>query len=169
MIRVGFSRAAGFWSFLSWVIRKATGRPYSHCWLLLDGEDAIRGIPVVLESNEKGGLHFVPWKDYDKGKVIVKVVDPFISLAPGVTALMEKLGTGYDFPGLFGEGIRIAAKEWFKRKIANPLNSPHQMWCSEAVAYAIQHSGYPNMQPDDWQRCTPGDVDDLISGRPLQE
>lgn len=167
MIKVGFSRAVGFWSFLSVIIRKVTGRPYSHVWLLLDGNDGVRGVPVVLESNEHGGLHMVPWDGYGVGKVIVKIVDPPIPLDAGVDVLIHRLGTGYDVPGLFGEGIRIMFKEWFKRKIANPLRNSKQMWCSEAVAFAIQTCNYPNMKPDDWQRCTPGDVEDLLEGKTL--
>lgn len=111
----------------------------------------------------------MPWEGFEKGKEIVKIVDPPISLKPGLIALLHKLGTGYDFPGLFGEGIRLVAREWFKRKIANPFNSPHEMVCSEAIAYCVQQCSYPNMKPDDWQRCTPGDVDDLLAGKTIEE
>lgn len=175
MIRVGFSRATGFWSFLSWIIRKVTKRPFSHVWLLLDGEDSICGVEMVLESNEHGGLHFVPWTGYSVGKEIVEIVVPPWSLRPGYLALLERLGYGYDFPGLFGEGVRIAWNEWFKRKIANPFRDAHKLWCSEAGAFAIQTCHdlsptvvFPLMRKDDWQRCTPGDVYDLLKGKAVE-
>jgi len=167
VIRVGFSRATGIWSFLSWMICTATKRPYSHCWFLLEGEDGIRDTAVVFESSYHGGLHMVPWAGYEVGKEIVKIVTPPIPLDLGLDELVGHLGTGYDVPGLFGEGWRIIMREWFKRKVANPLASSKQMWCSEAVAFAIQKCSYPNMKPDDWQRCTPADVDDLLAGKAI--
>ena len=165
MIRVGFSSATGFWSILSYIIQKSTGRPYSHCWFLLEDEDAIRGVPVVLESNSHGGLHMVPFIGYGVGKKIVKIITPPIPLGPGVDAIISHLGTGYDVSGLLGEGVIVAFREWFKRKVANPFRNSKQMWCSEAVAFAMDTAKYPNMKPDDWQRCTPGDVEDLLQGK----
>ena len=168
MIQVGFSSATGFWSFLSWIIRKATGRAYSHCWLLLDGADAIDGTAMVLQEDEKGGLAYVPYTGFGVGKTIVKIVLPSYPLRTGVDALNQILGTGYDVPGLFGEGWVLVMRDWFKRKVRNPLRSANAMWCSEAVAYAIEKAGgYANAKPDDWQLCTPGDVDDLLAGKTI--
>jgi hypothetical protein len=168
MIRVGFSRAKGFWAILSKIIMWMTKRPYSHCWLLLEGEDSLRGISMVLEESTDG-LRFIPWQGYADKKVVVKIITPPQPLDKGVTDLMQHLGTGYDYPGLLGEGIRIVFQEWFKRKISNPFASSKQMWCSEAVAYAIEKSGfYPNAKPDDWQRCTPADVETLLAGKSLE-
>jgi hypothetical protein len=168
MIRVGFSHATGFWSFLSWIIMKSTGRNYSHVWLLLDGPDAINGTAVVLQESEKGGLEYAPYDGFGVGKVIVKVVEPPFSLRKGADALNQILGTSYDVGGLFGEGWVLFMRDWFRRKVKNPLRKPGEMWCSEAVAYAIEKTGsYPNAKTDDWQFCTPGDVDDLLAGKAI--
>jgi len=163
MIRVGFSHANGIWSFLSKIIMWVTKRPYSHCWFLLEGEDAIRGVPMVLEATEKGGLHLVPWVGYEVGKTIVLIKTPPFPLTEGVNFLMNQLGSGYDIGGLIGQSWVIAMKRWFKIKAKNPLRSARAMWCSEAVIVGIQHStGYDNAKNLDPERSTPGDVADVL-------
>ncbi len=162
MIRVGFSHSVGFWSILSRIIMKVTSKPYSHCWFLLDGDDGIRGVPVVLEEN-KDGLHFVPWSKYDHGKKIVKILTPTIPLDPGVDSMIHKLGEEYDFAGLIGQGWVVFMKRWMKRKVKNPLRSANRMWCSEAIVLAMRKSpGYNRALLVDPEVSTPGDVEDLI-------
>ena len=164
MIRVGFSHANGFWSFLARIIMSATGRPYSHVWFVIDGEDCVRGVPMVLEATEHGGLHLVPWVGYDVGKTIVKIVTPPFPLNKGVDFLMNQLGTSYDILGLVGQGWVVMMKRWFKVKAKNPLRSARAAWCSEVVIQAIQHSeGYDNARNLDAERSTPGDVDDVLA------
>jgi hypothetical protein len=137
MVQVGFSHANGFWSFLSAVIMRMTGRTFSHCWMLLTGEHGILGTDVVLTEDENGGLHFVPWVGYSAGKTIVTVLDVPFDLTPGAKALINKLGTGYDYTGLFGEAYTLTMFRWFKRKVANPLANAGKMWCSESIYYAL--------------------------------
>lgn len=162
MIQIGFSHANGFWEFLSAAIMKITGRPYSHCWLLCTGTDGIRGTDMVLTEDENGGLHFVPWAGYGDGKVIVSVLDSPFDLGPGLDALLQILGTCYDFTGLAGEGIVIAAQRWFKRKIQNPLSVAGRMWCSEAVYYAMEHTPQFNIPTGTSDQVVPGTVFDAI-------
>lgn len=168
MIRVGFSHATGFWSFLSRIIMWATKRPFSHCWFLLDDTDCIRGIPMVLEASEKGGLHLVPWVGYGVGKVIVEIKTPPFPVAQGVDFLLNQLGDGYNVGGLIGEGWVIAFQRWFKVKVKNPLRSATSMWCSQAVMVGLQHSdGYDLAKNLDPERATPGDVYDVLSLVPV--
>jgi hypothetical protein len=166
MIQVGFSHKTGFWSFLSKFIMWATGRPFSHCWLLLDEEHSFLGVPVVIEESEQGGLHAIPWAGYDRDKVIFAILTPPQSLEPGVKDLLSKLGTGYDFAGLVGEGVVVAFLKILKRKIKNPLRVASRLWCSEAVAYVMTKSpGYENLAQNSWQNCNPGDVYDALQGK----
>jgi len=162
MIQVGFSHANGFWSFLSKIIMSITGRPYSHCWLLCTGDDGIRGTDVVLTEDENGGLHFVPWAGYGTGKTIVTVLNSPYYLGPGLSALLQVLGTGYDFTGLVGEGWVIAMQTWFKRKAKNPLAIAGRMWCSEAIYYALEHTPQFGIQPGTSDQVVPGAVYDAI-------
>jgi len=162
MIQAGFSHANGFWSFLSNIIMRVTGRPYSHCWLLCTGSDGIRGVDVVLTEDENGGLHFVPWAGYSVGKTIVAVLDSPFDLGPGLDALLDKLGTGYDYTGLIGEGYVIAMQHWFRRKVANPLAVASRMWCSEAIYYAMENTPQFNIAPGTSPDVPPGQVFDAL-------
>jgi len=163
MVRVGFSHANGFWSFLSRIIMAATGRPYSHVWLLLDGPDGFRGRAVVMEDSLEG-FRVVPYDGYGVGKTIVKVVVPPYPLDKGVDQAVNWLGGRYDTPGLVGMAWVIAFRKWFKKKVRNPFRNSHAMWCSEAVASVIQASGnYPNAADIDPSRMGPEDVDDLLA------
>jgi hypothetical protein len=162
MIQVGFSHATGFWVFLSKAIMAITGRPYSHCWLLCTGADGIRGVDVVLTEDENGGLHFVPWAGYSTGKTIVAVLNSPYDLGPGLVALLQVLGTGYDFTGLVGEGWVLAMQAWFKRKVANPLAIASRMWCSEAIYYGMEHTPQFGIPPGTSDQVVPGLVYDAI-------
>ena len=118
---------------------------------------------MVLEEGETG-LRFVPWSTYSKGKKIIKIVTPPKPLDAGVDALMIKLGEGYDFTGLIGQGWVVAWKRWAKRKVKNPFSNADRMWCSEAIVWAMQHCpGYEHSLSVDPEASTPGDVDDLLS------
>jgi hypothetical protein len=162
-IQVGFSHANGFWSILSNLIMRATGRTYSHCWLLLRGEHGIMGTDVVLTEDENGGLHFAPWIGYQTGKTIVKIMSSPFDLTPGVKALLNVLGTGYDVTGLIGESWVELWKRWFHRKVNDPFRVSSKMWCSEAVMLALEEVKQFALPPGYWVNCDPGDVDDVLT------
>lgn len=164
MISVGFSYSTGFRGLLSKVIMWVTKRPYSHVWFLLEDDDAVRGVPMVLEASNEGGVHFIPWEGYKKGRVIVKVVTPPFPLDQGLDYVVKQLGENYDYTGLVGQGFVILLKRWFRVKIKNPLRSAHASWCSVLVLLGIQHSeGYDNAKKLDPEASDPGTVDDVLA------
>jgi len=162
MIQVGFSRANGFWSFLSKMIMYVTGRPFSHCWLLCTGSDGYKGKDLVLTEDEHGGLHFVPWLGYGNDKTIVVLLNSPYDLSPGLESLLDLLGTGYDYAGLAGEGWVVAMKRWFHRRVKNPFASPSRMWCSECVYRALLKVPQFNIPSDASDDVDPGTLYDTI-------
>lgn len=141
---------------------KSTGRKFSHCWLLLTKEHGIMGTDVVLTEDENGGLHFVPWEGYGAGKTIVTVLDSPYDLTPGVRALVQRLGMGYDVGGLLGEAYVEAVGSWFKRKVANPFANARKMWCSEALFFTFMQVSEFGIAPDVSDAVDPGVAFDTL-------
>lgn len=170
MIRVGFSHANGFWSFLSRTIMWFTQRPYSHCWLLLDGEDGFRGKAVVMEASIEG-YRIVPFEGYGVGKTIIKIVTPPMPFKrEAVDDAVFRLGAKYNTLGLIGDSWVIMMRRWFHKKVRNPLAVAGAMYCSEAVATIMKESGnYPAARDIDVTRQTPGDVDDMLALRDSED
>jgi hypothetical protein len=139
-----------------------TGRPYSHCWLLCTGDDGIHGLDVVLTEDEHGGLHFVPWTGYSTGKTIVDIINSPFDLGAGYAALLNKLGVGYDYDGLLGEGYVIGMQRWFHRMVINPLASANAMWCSEAIYYVLTNVPQFNIPSGTSDDVPPGTVYDTL-------
>jgi hypothetical protein len=161
MIRVGFSRARGAWAILSRVIMAITGRPYSHVWLLLEGSDAVRGVPMVLEASIEG-YRLVPYEHFARGRDVVRVLDSPIPLGRAVDAAMARLGAAYAAMGLVGAGWVVAARRWARKRVRQPFRSPDAMFCSEAVAVIMIEAGYPIDAETDPEAVTPGDIEDWI-------
>jgi hypothetical protein len=164
VIRIGLSRPRNSYDLLSWAVRAVTGRPYSHVGIILDGEDAVRGLSVVLEASNVG-VRFVPLQDYALANILVKTITPSRPIGLGVDAMISSLGIRYDALGLVGEGWVVACQRWLHKAVRNPLRSPHAMWCSELVALVLRAAGYPGAMALDPFSAAPADIDDLLSTR----
>lgn len=161
MIHVGLSRPRSSYDPVSWAVRTLTGRTYSHVFLVLDREDAIRGLAVVLEAANVG-VRFVPLQDFTRSNVLVKIISPPVYLGQGVDAMISYLGVRYDVLGLLGEGWVAACKRWLHKAVRNPLRSPRAMWCSELVALVLRAAKCPGAEKLDPFTATPGDIEDLL-------
>ena len=159
MIRVGFSTCKT--NVLSRIIRWFTKSQASHAWLLVEG--SFLGMDMVMEATE-GGFRITPYETFKKGHDIVAVLDTAFPLDSGVRTAAAWLGERYDYLGLFGSAFVMLGR-WMKRKWKNPLDEPHAMFCSEAVAFIIKESGYPGSESMDPSSTTPQDLMDFLSSK----
>lgn len=136
MIKIGFSTSN---SFISRAIRWFTKSQASHVFLLI--EDGFFGVSVVMEATQ-GGFRVVPFEHYVSGSTkLVRIIEPRTPIDDGVKKAVEWLGAHYDYGGLFGMAIVMLGR-WLRRKWQNPWQSTRAMFCSEAVVYVLQVSGY---------------------------
>jgi len=135
-IKIGFSTSG---SFVSRAIRWFTRSTVSHAWLLV--EDGFFGVSVVMEATN-GGFRLVPFEHYvNEHTRLVRLVTPKTSLEEGVKKAALWLGEHYDYGGLFGMAVVVVGR-WLRRRWRNPWESSRAMFCSEAVVYVLQASGY---------------------------
>lgn len=152
MIKIGFSTGD---SFVSRAIRWFTKSKSSHVFLII--EESFFGATMVMEATS-GGFRLVPFDHYinDHNK-LVKIVEPKTSLKEGVEKSVPWLGEHYDYGGLFGMAIVMLGR-WLRRKWRNPWESPRAMFCSEAVVYVLQASGYDGSSKLDASTTSPEDL-----------
>lgn len=152
MVRIGFS--THHHNPLSWLIRTITGSDVSHAWLLLD--DSVYGLQLVMEATE-GGFRLIPFETFRRSNEVVYLFNPAQSLEAGARQYVNKVGSGYDYAGLFGT-IFVLIGRWFHKRIRNPFRSTTVMFCSEAVVDVMQASGYPGTSGMDPDSVTPEDL-----------
>lgn len=152
MIQIGFSTHKN--NILSKIIRWITKSPISHCWILY--YDIQFKIEMVLESTTEG-FRILPFKTYQKQNDNIVLFNPKFSLTMGLIKAGEKLGTKYDFKGLFGSIFPIIGR-WFKRKWKNPFYSSKELFCSEAVTEIMKDSKYPGSDKFDPSTTNPNDL-----------
>jgi hypothetical protein len=146
-VLVGFSTARS-WNPLSALIRWVTGSSCSHAWLLYDDED-LRML-MVMESHIT--FQLVPYEAWLKSNRVVALYHPGHDLNPGLRELALRLGSYYDVGGLLGV-LPVKLGRWLKAtfrglrlRVRNPWNSSGALFCSEAVAFALQASDFPGAQ-----------------------
>ena len=83
---------------VSWLIRRLTGEPVSHC--------AIEYLGTVYHSNFYG-VHTEPLQSFTKGSTIVLSVDANIDPYVLADAMYQYGGSRYDFGALFYVGLRL--------------------------------------------------------------
>lgn len=136
MIKIGFSASD---SLISRAIRWFTRSQASHAFLVVEG--GFFGVTVVMEATN-GGFRIVPFEHYvNEHTRLVRLVEPRTSLDEGVRRAALWLGEHYDYGGLFGMAIVMVGR-WLRRKWRNPWQNARAMFCSEAVVYVLQASGY---------------------------
>ena len=140
-VYIGFSTRK--FNPLFMLIRKITGAKCSHAWLLV--EEEFFGIPMVMEATE-WGVRIIDAKLFWERNQIVAVVKPKVDLTDATRKHGSVLGELYDFTGLLGAGIVAIAYRWLKRKVRNPIASPHALFCSEMVMQVMKKSSYPGTE-----------------------
>lgn len=154
MIKIGFSTHKN--SFVSWLIRKITKSKASHSWILLDEE--YFGTPIVMEAVGVEGFRMISLEVFKKqGNIIIDIVEPKISLEPGVTRAIHWLGEPYDREAFFG-AFFVMVGRWLRVNWKNPFRSSRTQFCSEAVVRILQASNYPGTEWMDPESTTPQDL-----------
>jgi hypothetical protein len=128
---------------LSMLIRKMTGAKCSHAWLLVN-EDFF-GRPMVMEATE-WGVRLVDADIFWKRNKVVRIYKPNVDLLPAVRTSGDVIGGIYDFWGLLGMGFVTVIARWLHKKITNPLQSPHSLFCSELIMQILRKGKHPNAE-----------------------
>lgn len=146
-------------NFLSSLIRKLTKASASHTWFLY--HDLDYGASMVMEAHETGFRH-ISLEQFLKKNKIVEIVEPKHDIDAGVRSVaLEYLGRSYDFGGLIGGAIVMLGR-WLKRSWNNPLHNDKSLFCSEAIAVALQRANYPGADALVPENTTPGDLLEFI-------
>jgi hypothetical protein len=138
-VSIGFSTKRG--SFLSSIIRWATGSKVSHIWILSD----IFGVPCVVEASEKGFFPSSSLARFEKDNEVVFLFPVEHDLSEGLRWAANHFGERYDFAGLFGM-IRVLLGRLFHRRWKNPWNNRKALFCAEAIAEVLKRSAYPKSE-----------------------
>ena len=141
---VGFSTRK--YNPVSALVRFFTGAKCSHAWILVP--DTFFGIPLVLEATEVG-VRLIDATLFWKRNTIVRVYKPAIDLTDAVRTSGDVLGDIYDFWGLLGMGVVTLAARWLHKKITNPLQNPHSLFCSELIMQIMRKAKLPHAEEFD--------------------
>jgi hypothetical protein len=87
-------------------------------------------------------------------------------LAPGLVACREMVGEGYDFLGIAGFLIKLAAWRMTGRRIKNPLHCQHKEFCSEFVSRVLKEAVVSGFVECDPPSMSPGDVRGMLRANP---
>jgi len=130
-IWVGFSRDN---SFLSWLIRKVTKGPASHCFLILSADLTPLRCEMILEASAFG-VRLIPLERFKRRNTVVGTwtsADSKYDLLAALATMSADLGDVYDYGGLFGMAWVVIGR-WLRKKWQNPLHAAHTLFCSELV------------------------------------
>ncbi len=122
--------------FYSKVIRKLTHSDVNHAF-------------VAYKSREWGGWWAVQTDERGSVKVPVENVKyeyiecyefPELDLKSAMPRMRDVVGDKYDWEGIGGFMIKLAAWRLFNRKIVNPLHQTGDLFCSEMVTTFLQRA-----------------------------
>jgi len=147
-------------SWLSAVIRWVTGGNASHVAIGLD----LNGVPVFLHA-DMGGVHLSLRSKVMQGHSLVAEYRCMTIPDGHVVGAVAHLGERYDYVGLFGYALVLAARHIGKR-VKNPFASPRAMVCSEFVL-SLDRAGefVPPWAFLDPEQTTPEDLLGICRGR----
>lgn len=142
---VGFSTPSYF-NPVSWIVRKITRSKASHTWFLY--RDLDFEMWMVMEAHEIG-FRLTPFVHFLKYNTVVALFAPKRPIDEGLKLVGRRfLASRYDFAGLLGMAW-VKLGRWLRRKWANPFRDQKHVFCSEALAIAMQASaGYADFQED---------------------
>jgi hypothetical protein len=156
-VLIGFSTSR---HWLSRLIQRAQGAPYSHVFLVY--RDPLFQVPVVLEAG-LAGFHpsaAAPWWRQHQVLYVVRVQT---DLSAGLAAAGPYLGAQYDVQGLAGAGL-VTLGRWLRRKWRNPAHGPAQLFCSEVVARILAWAAVPGADQLPPDETTPADLFRFLQG-----
>jgi hypothetical protein len=129
----GFSQDS---SLISRIIRKLTGAPCSHAFLIVAVAEF--GREMVLEASAFG-IRMISLERFLSRNTLVARFDFGAKLEPGLREAATWLGETYDFGGLLGMALVLVGR-WLRKKWINPLHRAHSLFCSELVTQVLQTS-----------------------------
>lgn len=135
-VHLGFSTPRRF-NPVSWLVRKLTGSTASHAWFLYYDQDF--QMDMVMEAHELG-FRLLPFSRFERENKVVAVFSPTCDFNLGLKWAATWLGTAYDFTGLLGMAWVLIWRKLGKR-VRNPLQRSHAMFCSEIATKALAKSG----------------------------
>lgn len=158
-VLIGFSTRKS--NPLSMLIRKVTKSKCSHAWLMYR-DSFFNDRYMVLEATE-WGVRVIDAEIFWSRNLVVAVFLPQVDLTDAVRNSGKIIGQLYDFFGLFGMAFVVMAAKWLKKKIANPLQSPRGLFCSELVMEKMKESNYPGTEKIDSSTISPDEEMRLLS------
>lgn len=141
------------------IIRKLTGSPVNHCFLLYESamwkgwwaaQIGLEGVQKLPAEKVKGKYSMCECYSY-RG-----------DLTPGVQKCRKMVGERYDFLGILGFLIKLLVWRLTGRRIKNPLHGKHEEFCSEFVASVLKEARIRDFLDCDPASLSPGDVRDKI-------
>ncbi len=151
---LGFSTREGV---VSWLIRRSTGSPASHSFLLYFSEQFDQH--MVLEVQGRGFVQ-VPWRVWgDKNKLLAlyRIDRSTEELDAAMSQLGQRLGDPYDTFSLIGFMLIYVVPIWDR----NDLDDKDKLICSEMVALFLRWSNVPLQHHID--RVVPHDLWNLAN------
>lgn len=133
---IGFSTQKGA---LSWFIRRATGSPASHSFLVYWSEQFNQH--MVLEVQGRGFVQ-VPWDDWrghNKLLALYEIEREDEVVVEAMKKLGTRLGDPYDSFSLIGFLLIHVVEIWDR----NDLDDKEKLVCSEMVALFLRWAGIP--------------------------
>lgn len=119
----------------SWLIKYGTRFDSSHAAICVMGEGWMKDQALVLESTSHGTtfVHAGVWDTNNKPMHILLLKEHEDVAKAALGRLLPKLGSGYDYKGAYGYGIRLLIYAW-TGKLLRAQDTPDKMFCSELVA-----------------------------------
>lgn len=156
-IRVAFERDKGFFA---WLIRKISGYPYNHIFLVYESEEWVGDWAFEAAA---AGVRTVPRKERKWLNVYSLTYDG----APAMRRVQTLIGEKYDFRSLFIFGVFILFWRWFRVKIRRPGSKSKTQFCSELVARVfIEAQECHKTEISDPQWAKPQDIEEIMKKHP---
>lgn len=144
-------------------IRKLTGSPVNHCHLLY--QSRLWGGWWAAQIG-KEGVQKLPANKVMREYALTECYEYVHDLSPGLRACRGMIGQRYDYLGIAGFMVKLAAWWIARKKIKNPWHHQNAEFCSEFVARVLGANGIAGFDEDDPASLSPGDVRTLIRDNP---
>jgi hypothetical protein len=139
-VNIGFSTTN---TWISRIIRWFMKTNISHSYVRI--HDDTFGVDLVLHADWPGVVIW-PAQKFDKENVAIEEYEiDDIRLQASVRTNMRLIGKKYDFLNLIGWMPVIIFKDWFKRKIRNPLDDPKRLICVDFCLHITNDAGITSL------------------------
>jgi hypothetical protein len=140
-------------------IRRITASPVNHAFILY--ESRLWGGWWAAQIGPKGVEKLAASK-VRKECSTVECYEYRGDLSPGLVACRNMVGEAYDFLGVAGFLVKLAAWRVARRKIKNPWHLQNAEFCSEFVSRILKAAAVDGFADCDPPSMAPGDVRDLV-------